>query len=402
MSIALQCEFWAVGQGLFSSGKVLSGGNTAFSWVYDCGSTPDKKTKQTKELDLAIQQMKSQYNDLDLLAISHFDQDHINGISKLLSKYQKVKYILLPYYPLWQRLIIAKYLGVTSDSPNFNFFIDPVKFIIDQFHQIETILLLPSNDQYIPEEPIAPNSKELIFNTIDTQNNEFENRSYSKKVKWLEPKTRLIFDRVEFVPYNTPFDKLKIRPANKSNFQQDVAKLIAKKSLNIQAIKNLYDKYFTHKLNKSYSRNIISLFLYISYLNKSPSRIISYQETENKRSAFLFSNNAWNVSSLNKDYRDAILYSGDAFLNAKYQLNDLFSVLGKKRIDRIACFQVAHHGSKYNWQKGLANQLKPYISIFCADPDAGYHHPHSPVVFDFIQHNPILVDKQNTLRIFIN
>ncbi|MGX3021647.1 MBL fold metallo-hydrolase [Ursidibacter sp. B-7004-1] len=401
MSIALQCEFWAVGQGLFSSGKVLSGGNTAFSWVYDCGSTPDKKTKQTKELDLAIQQMQNQYNELDLLAVSHFDQDHINGISKLLSKYQKVKYILLPYYPLWQRLIIAKYLGVTSDSPNFNFFINPVKFIDDQFHQIETILLLPSNDQYIPEEPIDPNSKELIFNTIDPQNNEFKNRPYSKKVKWLDPKTRLIFDQVEFVPYNIPFHKLKIRPKNKQQFQQMVTNLINNQTFNINKIKQLYDQYFTTSAkNKSRPRNLISLFLYVSFLDEKKDRKIIYQDLN--QSKFLFANSIWNGTVGNQMYQDALLYSGDAFLDAKYQLNDLFSVLGKKRIDRIACFQVAHHGSKYNWQKGLANQLKPYISIFCADPDASYHHPHAPVVFDFIQHNPILVDKQNTLRIFIN
>ncbi|MGX2973544.1 hypothetical protein ACWIUH_00465 [Ursidibacter arcticus] len=36
MSTALQCEFWAVGQGLFSSGKVLSGATPLLAGFMIC------------------------------------------------------------------------------------------------------------------------------------------------------------------------------------------------------------------------------------------------------------------------------------------------------------------------------------------------------------------------------
>ena len=42
----LQCEFWNVGQGLFSSGRIQMGYSPAFHWVYDCGTSSSPKLLQ--------------------------------------------------------------------------------------------------------------------------------------------------------------------------------------------------------------------------------------------------------------------------------------------------------------------------------------------------------------------
>ena len=42
----LQCEFWNVGQGLFSSGRIQMGDALAFHWVYDCGTSSSQKLIQ--------------------------------------------------------------------------------------------------------------------------------------------------------------------------------------------------------------------------------------------------------------------------------------------------------------------------------------------------------------------
>ena len=81
----LECTFWNVGQGLFSSGKVSLDNNKEFIWVYDCGTSSSQKL-----LSSCISKMKREYPNeyIDLLAISHFDKDHISGIKELLKNYK--------------------------------------------------------------------------------------------------------------------------------------------------------------------------------------------------------------------------------------------------------------------------------------------------------------------------
>lgn len=50
----LQCEFWNVGQGLFSSGRIQMGDVPAFYWGYDCGTNSSQQLIQN-----AIQKYKN-------------------------------------------------------------------------------------------------------------------------------------------------------------------------------------------------------------------------------------------------------------------------------------------------------------------------------------------------------
>ncbi|MFZ7306171.1 hypothetical protein ACLS0J_08405, partial [Avibacterium avium] len=59
----IECTFWGVGQGLFSSGQVHLP-NSKFVWVYDCGSTSKRIY-----LDAAIVNSNQKYgNHINLLA----------------------------------------------------------------------------------------------------------------------------------------------------------------------------------------------------------------------------------------------------------------------------------------------------------------------------------------------
>ncbi|OOR99765.1 hypothetical protein B0187_02860 [Haemophilus paracuniculus] len=99
-------QFWPAKQGLFTSGQVQTLGKT-FSWVYDCGTS-----SKVAILDQPIKEMKQSLPNerLDLLAISHFHKDHKSGIDRL-RKDITIENILLPYYSLWQRLVMAVLLG---------------------------------------------------------------------------------------------------------------------------------------------------------------------------------------------------------------------------------------------------------------------------------------------------
>ena len=121
--------FHPVGQGLFASGTLFPGGKYClpskrnFSWVYDCGTASSQKF-----IDRELQRLSLLTNSIDLLTISHFDADHISGIARLLKKCS-VKNLLLPYAPLWQRLLIAFGSGIAITSSEFGFFLNPVSYL---------------------------------------------------------------------------------------------------------------------------------------------------------------------------------------------------------------------------------------------------------------------------------
>ena len=122
-------DYWfhAVGQGLFASGLIVDpkGGGRHFAWIFDCG-TKSKKAFLEREINLAMEWRAS--DTLGLLCISHFDEDHINGVSKFLAE-SKVQTLVLPYLPLTTRMLIAL---TTPDRTEeyIRFLVDPVAYLI--------------------------------------------------------------------------------------------------------------------------------------------------------------------------------------------------------------------------------------------------------------------------------
>ena len=97
-----------VGQGLFCSGEVSveeKGWTDIFTWVFDCGSL--NKGNIEEEVQLFREENFKRQSKLELLVISHFDQDHVNYIGRLLDGDIKVKKIVLPFLPLSERLFLV-------------------------------------------------------------------------------------------------------------------------------------------------------------------------------------------------------------------------------------------------------------------------------------------------------
>lgn len=72
-----------------------------FYFVYDCGSNSVKKY-----FDEQIEEYRDNHEKICLLVVSHFDKDHVNGISKLI-KARKVEKLILPYVDWKERLAIS-------------------------------------------------------------------------------------------------------------------------------------------------------------------------------------------------------------------------------------------------------------------------------------------------------
>src|SRR4051812_31918427 len=108
---AFEYCFHGVGQGLFSSGAIFScaSGALKYEWVYDCGALHDQTALYQRLSE--FKKLSPPRDRLNLVTLSHFDMDHISGVCELLG-YFKVNDLLLPYMPLWKRLLIAFQEGI--------------------------------------------------------------------------------------------------------------------------------------------------------------------------------------------------------------------------------------------------------------------------------------------------
>jgi glyoxylase-like metal-dependent hydrolase (beta-lactamase superfamily II) len=140
-------HFYPVGQGLFSTGSIhlLADREAEFRWVYDCGTTSagslivDSIEKLERDID--------KRNRIDLLTLSHFDKDHISGVTALLEKF-KIGTLLLPYLTLEQRLVLIFEQGIETDDPLITFYINPVEYLLQQEGPgINRILFVPASGE---------------------------------------------------------------------------------------------------------------------------------------------------------------------------------------------------------------------------------------------------------------
>lgn len=99
-----------VGQGMFYTGYIE--GDKPFNFVYDCGTSSRNKKARKKIIDNYIKSMLGD-SDLDMLVISHFDNDHINGIPELLRN-RGVKHLFLPYCSHDDYLMLVTWLYAFS------------------------------------------------------------------------------------------------------------------------------------------------------------------------------------------------------------------------------------------------------------------------------------------------
>lgn len=100
--VRFRYHYYGVGQGLFASGALLDPykQKPRFLWVYDCGSASKGAFDSiSKNIDHSLDELAKvgrQADTIDLLTLSHFDQDHVNGVVQLLARF-KIKIHSHPY-----------------------------------------------------------------------------------------------------------------------------------------------------------------------------------------------------------------------------------------------------------------------------------------------------------------
>ena len=420
MKMSVEYCFHPVGQGLFSAGRLTHSlpfnnySRRDFQWVYDCGTSSSPRLVRN-----ALGKFQSRVNGrrLDLVVISHFDADHISGMVQLLNDVG-TRTLMLPWAPLWHRLVIGYAQGLNSDDPEFAFYTDPAQYLVDQAGEgFDQLVFVPFSDRDGPADPDEDGEPDFdpdgyvplkieaeaeIRLEKDDQDGMAEWMSYlsdarhRRKMMMMYPRGTAFIPRLwEFVPYNDPATK----PKNEARFVERVNDLrdnLLSSSDNDRkkALRDLKDHYL-RTFPKS-QLNDLSLFLYggpIGHWWSSDfwfTDLLSSLKLSDGSVIYTYHGNLSTDHQLN----GSVIYTGDGNLSTDHQWQSLAGYLGHKRSFQPSVFQVPHHGSKSNWFTGLASMIEPRLSVFSSDPGhRSFGHPHADVLRDLWPFQPIQVDK---------
>lgn len=116
-NMKLTRTFHPVGQGAFYTERFYKGDKNIFNMVYDCGS----KTKGIG-INQIIDDVFQPDDEINLLFVSHFHEDHINGIEYLANNHKIKKLVIPSLSTIGANLILVDYLynlHSTSDLNNY-------------------------------------------------------------------------------------------------------------------------------------------------------------------------------------------------------------------------------------------------------------------------------------------
>ncbi|AXI45851.1 hypothetical protein C1J03_07275 [Sulfitobacter sp. SK012] len=414
-------RFFPVGQGLFAAGSLAfsqsrptgwrnagarrikgRSGQTeivknVYRWVYDCGSSTAKRLVTNAIADL---KGDCEGEKIDLLTLSHFHNDHINGAVDLLNAIG-AKTVMLPWAPLWHRLLIGFEQGIRAEDPEMLFFVDPVQYFEqeagDGFDQV--LFVMPSDGEGppFPTEPTeAPEPPEGLDDP-EKPSDQGDPVSYGdlegayghldRRVRMLRSGIAIsVYDVWEFLPYNDPATK----PNDPFGFAAKVESYRGsllngdedEREAALKDLKALYKATFGRT-----AMNDVSLMLYGGAVGNWRGHF--YCECLSHS----LSEGCWCWQQ--HETTAAILLTGDGNLGSVSKWDTLERYLGRRRAIHASVFQVPHHGARANWYDGLAAAASPRMSIFCSDPNHSYGHPHAEVLRDFWKHLAVQVDQHS-------
>ncbi len=307
--------------------------------------------------------------------------------------------VLLPYIPLWQRLVIAAQQGVAAEDVLFRFFVNPAGYLFSiPGQQIGEVVFVPpagsegGGDGEFPSAPAPAGPRPSALKAEYGGPPDSERPTWTAnpfddpRVRYLAKGGRLLLPFWEFVPYNDADLSARADAAFRAAAAPLIQKLVrpsrGSPAVALKKLRSLYDKTFGKTSSR---RNQISLFLYSGPLDHSSRADVDGWDPR-------FEPGVWE--------RFAQLSTGDGMLETPERLTAMIRHYGSStRMTKMGIFQVMHHGAKSSWHPGVAERLCPVASIISSEPsDKRYRHPHAEVLRDFWSHGAVQVDSVERMR----
>ena len=371
--------FHPVGQGAFYSEQFRSENGDDFRIVYDCGT---KTSKENVDSVTVVQDAFKDNKPIDILFISHFDEDHVSMIFELLNQHAIIKRVVLPLLPVEETAVLQAHYRHEGNTIGEHLLADPVGF----FHNKAAVLrvestgnapieLSPNHDDVPRDIPydsdviiLKPNGEHVDTKPGDKKDVPSGARIFMPRHSWC------------YIPYNYKYQQRHNALANELNKRTNInqkrlreASYIAEKSTELNQV------YRSLKTAQCGNINENSMLVYSGPWQRH--RGI----THGWRELFLDGRelNCW------FEDRPACIYSGDSDFT-KVKIHEVY----KEVWENVGIVQIPHHGSGGSF---LAEFLEEgNRSYFCPiSTGRQYGHPASSVLKEIlIRHSlPLIVDE---------
>jgi len=407
-------QFRAVGQGLFASGRLHEiEQQQRFNWVFDCGTNSKRAY-----VDREIAQYKSQlYGDpIDLFCLSHFDADHINGARALLSQ-QSVKVLVMPYFPLVERIQIAIMTPGLSDE-HLQFLIDPAGFMFEAARDNLGEIVMISGGGEQPEEgdgsvPIDPSNnsnKRWILNFPNKKHSEqpadedihglSDDSSWGAVRVFRDKQPFTVGGAWEFLFYNE-----NIPSAKAAELRLAVADIVKKHRRKdgsfdgISLLRELKPLYVSKFGSTGLAKNRISLVTYSGPIESAHIRLSDLHGSVlpvGVEATSWCDCCRWCYHARNRS-KVSIGYFGDFPLTKPERIHDVRRHFGQHRWDRLQVIQVPHHGSSHSWYDGASAEFQHKASVVSSARHSE-NHPSQSVLDDLATHGVVLVNEMQSAQ----
>lgn len=390
--ITMTRTFHPIGHGAFYTERFMQNRECKFSVVFDCGCYEAFKEgvpagvfedRIKRAIDNFYPKDKETIN---LLFISHFHQDHINGIEHLRDKCHCIERIIIPQ--LTPEIVIEAYVfnyiqtaetdqseGTPSVEPSDNAANKWIKKLYEHRNN--------------PEDGDFPKVTQVQESEIGAKKERIEetNTPLSELTNSIPPQTKIDCPIGEgtgqlswqYIPFNLQLDKQKKKLLQDSLFKKaidqdgnvDFDKLNEiLKDTDIKDLKKAYKKVFGKKHN-SYSMTVFSGTECHRCFKYCHIRLLDFLRTKSCRYIPRY-------CTLN------CLYCGDFEANPDYPREgcntngEKLTKYYQRYWDKIGLLQVPHHGSEHNLNERLYQPEK--ICIISAGKTDKYQHPNMPVL----------------------
>ncbi|MBO9566013.1 MAG: MBL fold metallo-hydrolase [Niastella sp.] len=393
LELNLTMKFHAVGQGCFYTSKIAGYKKKPFHFVYDCGSDTDEKILMNE-----ISQFANEVNDLiDLVIVSHFDRDHINGISQLLRSVRGCRRLIIPYCDPIERLFL---LATYSDADDFYYRLlqNPVEYFTGGDFNINEIIVVGTPDD---EDDVKSSTTSLVNQVAadaDTDRLGFTDHideegsanfsasiEQGEKGSELQTKTTIKFYQIPF-RFTIGDKDWEFVIYHKKGYRHNLIYRVTEEVKRIAGVKrsiySLFDEEEIRKIKKLY-------FDMLKSNMNSTSLIVLHSKCQNK----------YNEDEYIIYYKDDLpvprfgtMLTGDIDLDGPVKVRKLRDYFDRY-FDDVKFFQIPHHGSKENWKVNNSSGYLysfPFYVVNSGKKDSGnnkFDHPSEEVLADIIRNN---------------
>ena len=375
MAIKLERTIWPVGHGAFYTEQFKDGDNVLFTAVYDCGSEQMKMLSECMETIFP----KDKDTIIDALFISHFHNDHVNGLQELLS-HAKVRQLYIPQLSddyLLYTLCTLSAVSRTSRRTTIEFlssiYLDSRTRTIDEIYEVPAITR---------DEPEGIESSETHLDITEHRFHKVANTvSVPNMPEWIYIPCNLFEGKQELV------DAFKNDGTYITDSKIDIQKILNDlRNGHWKKVQEIYKTAFPSGHNE-YSMTVFS------GIKESAEKAYESRTDKPYNRYFQLKPYLWELNCL---------YTGD--FEPKNGNARALSVFYSNRENawlRVEIIQVPHHGSKDNHDDYLYEHAK--VAFVSAATNDKYGHPSLFTLQNIIRQGcyPIVVtNAKNDLMMF--